>query len=272
MHGRRPCRSTWRITTTSGGGRSSTTSRVYEKICLEGFQSGLSWLTILRKRESFRRAFAGFVPDEVARFGPRDVERLLGDAGIVRHRGKIEATIANAKAMVEVRAELRLTGRIWCGRSNLHGLAAGDGRRRGTSVTCLPQHRSRRHCRRNCSDSGSASSDRPRCTRRCRRSASRTTTSSAATPAPRAPLNGGRSHHRSSLAREKRGGGRGVFDRGDHAPGTGYAYVADPDGCVLEIDQLVRKGATPTLDPSEQSRAGDENRTRVLSLGKRPRP
>jgi len=78
--------------------------RVYEKICLEGFQSGLSWLTILRKRESFRRAFAGFVPDEVARFGPRDVERLLGDAGIVRHRGKIEATIANAKAMVEVRA------------------------------------------------------------------------------------------------------------------------------------------------------------------------
>jgi hypothetical protein len=57
------------------------------------------------------------------------------------------------------------------------------------------------------------------------------------------------------------------LDRGDHAPGTGYADVADPDGCVLEIDQRVRKGATPTLDPSEQSRAGDENRTRVLSLG-----
>jgi DNA-3-methyladenine glycosylase I len=72
--------------------------RLYEKICLEGFQSGLSWLTILRKREGFRRAFAGFAPERVARFGPRDVERLLGDAGIVRHRGKIEAAIAGARA------------------------------------------------------------------------------------------------------------------------------------------------------------------------------
>lgn len=72
--------------------------RLYEKICLEGFQSGLSWLTILRKRESFRRAFAGFDPTIVAGYGPEDVERLLADAGIVRHRGKIEATIANAGA------------------------------------------------------------------------------------------------------------------------------------------------------------------------------
>ncbi len=70
--------------------------RLYEKICLEGFQSGLSWLTILRKREGFRRAFAGFVPDVVAGYGPADVERLGADAGIVRHRGKIEAAIANA--------------------------------------------------------------------------------------------------------------------------------------------------------------------------------
>jgi DNA-3-methyladenine glycosylase I len=76
--------------------------RVYEKICLEGFQSGLSWLTILRKRDAFRRAFAGFVPEKVARFGPRDVERLLGDAGIVRHRGKIEAAIGNARATLDV--------------------------------------------------------------------------------------------------------------------------------------------------------------------------
>jgi DNA-3-methyladenine glycosylase I len=76
--------------------------RMYEKICLEGFQSGLSWLTILRKREAFRRAFAGFDPEKVASFGPRDVERLLGDAGIVRHRGKIEATIANARATLDV--------------------------------------------------------------------------------------------------------------------------------------------------------------------------
>lgn len=71
---------------------------IYEKICLEGFQSGLSWLTILRKREGFRRAFAGFVPEVVAGFGPSDVERLVADIAIVRHRGKIEAAIANAKA------------------------------------------------------------------------------------------------------------------------------------------------------------------------------
>jgi DNA-3-methyladenine glycosylase I len=72
--------------------------RLFEKICLEGFQAGLSWLTILRKREAFRRAFAGFDFEKVARFGPRHVDRLLGDTGIVRHRGKIEATIANARA------------------------------------------------------------------------------------------------------------------------------------------------------------------------------
>jgi DNA-3-methyladenine glycosylase I len=71
-----------------------------ERLCLEGFQSGLSWLTILRKRESFRAAFAAFRPEAVAAFGPQDVERLLGDAGIVRNRAKIEATIANARATV----------------------------------------------------------------------------------------------------------------------------------------------------------------------------
>jgi DNA-3-methyladenine glycosylase I len=79
--------------------------RLFEKICLEGFQSGLSWLTILRKRESFRAAFAGFDPAQVARFGPRDVERLLADAGIVRHRGKIESAIHNAARALEVAAE-----------------------------------------------------------------------------------------------------------------------------------------------------------------------
>jgi DNA-3-methyladenine glycosylase I len=76
---------------------------VYERLCLEGFQSGLSWLTILRKRDAFRAAFAGFDPDAVAEFDERDVERLLGDAGIVRHRGKIEAAIANAQATVALR-------------------------------------------------------------------------------------------------------------------------------------------------------------------------
>ena len=74
-----------------------------ERLCLEGFQSGLSWLTILRKRDNFRKAFAGFEPEAVARFGARDIKRLLGDAGIVRHRGKIEAAIANARGTLALR-------------------------------------------------------------------------------------------------------------------------------------------------------------------------
>jgi DNA-3-methyladenine glycosylase I len=79
--------------------------RLFEKLVLEGFQAGLSWLTILRKREAFRRAFANFEPRTVARFGAREVKRLLGDAGIVRHRGKIESTINNAARALEVIAE-----------------------------------------------------------------------------------------------------------------------------------------------------------------------
>jgi DNA-3-methyladenine glycosylase I len=78
---------------------------LYERMSLEAFQSGLSWLTILRKRENFRAAFAGFEPDAVAQFGERDVERLLADEGIVRNRAKIEATIANAKATVALRED-----------------------------------------------------------------------------------------------------------------------------------------------------------------------
>jgi DNA-3-methyladenine glycosylase I len=78
---------------------------LYERLVLEGFQSGLSWLTILRKRENFRAAFAGFEIDAVARFGDRDVARLLADAGIVRHRGKIEAAIANAVAARDMRED-----------------------------------------------------------------------------------------------------------------------------------------------------------------------
>jgi DNA-3-methyladenine glycosylase I len=85
-------------------GRPVTDERgLLERLCLEGFQSGLSWLTILRKRESFRAAFAGFDPEAVARFGARDVTRLLKDAGIVRHRGKIEAAIANARGTLTLR-------------------------------------------------------------------------------------------------------------------------------------------------------------------------
>jgi DNA-3-methyladenine glycosylase I len=101
---------------------------MYERLCLEGFQSGLSWLTILRKREAFRRAFAGFDPDAVARFGPRDVERLLGDASIVRHRGKIEAAIANAKATVALRAAgTPLPELVWSFAPADHRPPRGDG-------------------------------------------------------------------------------------------------------------------------------------------------
>jgi len=85
-----------------------------ERFCLEGFQSGLSWLTILRKRENFRAAFKGFDPERVARFGERDVKRLLGDAGIIRHRGKIEAAIANARGTLALReAGTPLNELVW---------------------------------------------------------------------------------------------------------------------------------------------------------------
>jgi DNA-3-methyladenine glycosylase I len=79
--------------------------RLYEKVCLEGFQSGLSWLTILRKRENFRDAFHDFDIDRVARFTTRDVDRLLKNEGIIRHRGKIESTINNARRARELREE-----------------------------------------------------------------------------------------------------------------------------------------------------------------------
>jgi DNA-3-methyladenine glycosylase I len=88
--------------------------RLFEKISLEGFQAGLSWLTILRKREAFRRAFRNFDYEKVARFNRRSVDRLLGDAGIVRHRGKIEAVIENARRACElVDAEGSLAAWLW---------------------------------------------------------------------------------------------------------------------------------------------------------------
>jgi DNA-3-methyladenine glycosylase I len=78
--------------------------RLFELLCLEGAQAGLSWSTILRKRDGYRRAFAGFDPEVIASWDERDVERLLGDAGIVRNRAKIAATIANARSVLELRA------------------------------------------------------------------------------------------------------------------------------------------------------------------------
>ena len=88
--------------------------RLFEKICLEGFQSGLSWRTILAKRENFRAAFCGFDFNRVATFTQRDINRLLKDEGIIRHRGKIEATINNAKRAIEmVAAEGSLASYFW---------------------------------------------------------------------------------------------------------------------------------------------------------------
>src|SRR5579863_8822168 len=88
--------------------------RLFEKLSLEGFQAGLSWLTILRKREAFRNAFVGFDFEQIARFGERDVARLLADASIVRHRGKIEAVIGNARRAVElVREEGSIAAHVW---------------------------------------------------------------------------------------------------------------------------------------------------------------
>jgi DNA-3-methyladenine glycosylase I len=95
---------------------------LYERLCLEGFQSGLAWITILRKREAFRSGFAGFDPELVARFTERDVVRLLGDAGIVRHRGKIEATIANAHGVLALReAGTPLHRLVWSFRPEQYG-------------------------------------------------------------------------------------------------------------------------------------------------------
>ena len=89
-------------------------NRLFEKLCLEGFQAGLSWLTILRKRDNFRAAFCGFDIAAVAAFGPGDIERLLGDAGIVRHRGKIASAVNNARRAAEMIEECdSLAAYIW---------------------------------------------------------------------------------------------------------------------------------------------------------------
>lgn len=91
---------------------------LFEKLTLEGFQSGLSWLTILRKRENFRHAFDNFDATKIARYRTRDIERLMADAGIVRNRAKIEATIDNAKAFLTITQETSFTDFIWAHRDS----------------------------------------------------------------------------------------------------------------------------------------------------------
>jgi len=86
---------------------------LFEKLILDGFQAGLSWITILRKRENFRRAFAGFDPAAIARFGPTQVEALMGDAGIVRNRAKIEATVASARAWLAIEERMGFSKFLW---------------------------------------------------------------------------------------------------------------------------------------------------------------
>ena len=99
---------------TEWGRKVTDDKAIFEKICLEGFQSGLSWITILRKRDAFRKAFKQFDPVKVAKFGESDIKRLLADASIVRHRGKIEATINNARRTLEMQKKKEsLSDLVW---------------------------------------------------------------------------------------------------------------------------------------------------------------
>ena len=111
-------------------------ARLFEKLCLEGFQAGLSWLTILRKRESFRAAFAFFDIAAVAAFGPGDVERLMGDAGIVRHRGKIASAVNNARRASELIAEFgSLAAYLWSwAPAAEHGAGAAESTAEGSTA------------------------------------------------------------------------------------------------------------------------------------------
>ncbi len=86
---------------------------LWELLCLEGFQAGLSWITILKRRDGIRDAFQGFAPDVIADWGPQDVDRLMGDARIIRHRGKVEAMIGNARAYQRIAAQEGFAAWIW---------------------------------------------------------------------------------------------------------------------------------------------------------------
>ena len=154
---------------------SPTTVELFERLALESFQAGLSWSTILRKREAFRAAFRGFDPRIVAGFDDADRERLMADAGIVRNRAKIDATIGNAAAFLATAAEAGSFAAYLASIVPTPPATPGTGLR----VRLGPGHdaRLRRALAPTCADAASGSSARPSCTRSCRASGSSTTTS-----------------------------------------------------------------------------------------------
>ena len=180
---------------------------VFERLSLEAFQSGLSWATILRKRTAFREAFDGFDPDRVAGYGDRDVERLLADAGIVRNRAKVLATITNARATVALREhpDGDLAAFVWSFRPGGRP-AAGHARRGAHDLAGVGGPVPGRS-----SATGSPSSGRRRCSRSWRRSASSTPTCWAATGG--APAASGRV--RPQAVRHRVGGDDGPHARED---------------------------------------------------------
>jgi DNA-3-methyladenine glycosylase I len=155
--------------------------RLFEKVCLEGFQAGLSWLTILRKRENFRRAFANFDLDRVARYTARDVNRLLKDDGIIRHRGKIESTINNAQRAIELGEECgSLSAYFWQWEPDAASRRSGS---RARPSPVWPRHRSPSRSAETCVSADGRSWVRRRFTPSCRRWAWSTITSRTATSA-----------------------------------------------------------------------------------------
>src|SRR4051812_40185955 len=170
-------------------GRPVTDDRgLYERLTLEAFQSGLSWITILRKREAFRQVFSGFDPETVARFGSEDVERLLGDARIVRNRAKVEAAVANARALAALHDDGEtLAGLVWAARPDPDPPAP-------TALADVPPWTpASTALAATSSAAASASSARRRSTRRCRRAAWSTTTSRRASSVSRCSASARRS-------------------------------------------------------------------------------
>ena len=145
---------------------------LYEKLMLDGFQAGLSWITILRKRENFRRAFDGFEPEKIARYGKRKIEALMHDAGIVRNRAKIEGAVASARAWLDVMEKGPGFSQAAVG---LRRRQAEDQPFPHAAARCRPRRRCRAPCRRSLPRAASSSSGRPSSMPSCRRSAWSTT-------------------------------------------------------------------------------------------------